>query len=168
MEQNQPYLIEILDEMLKNNIDFIICGGLASIYHGVERMTMDIDISLNFEKNNVKKFINIMKKLKMVPRVPEPPESLLDKDRVEYFIKEKNALVFTFIDIDIPFKQIDVFLTKKNSYDVLINDIIEVNIGDKKAKLITINKLIEMKEGIHPKREKDKLDIIELKKRLND
>ena len=167
MANKKPHLIELLTRLLDKNVEFIICGGLASVYHGVERMTMDLDISLNFEKQNVQRFIDAMKTLKMKPRVPERPESLLDKERIEFFIKEKNALVFTFIDPDIPFKQIDVFLTKENSYQSIISDTIEINIMNKTTRIVSIKKLIEMKESIEPIREKDKFDIVELKKRLS-
>ncbi len=167
MANKKPHLIELLTRLLDKNVEFIICGGLASVYHGVERMTMDLDISLNFEKQNVQRFIDAMKTLKMKPRVPERPESLLDKERIEFFIKEKNALVFTFIDPDIPFKQIDVFLTKENSYQSIISDTIEIKIMNKTTRIVSIKKLIEMKESIEPIREKDKFDIVELKKRLS-
>ena len=41
----KPYLIEIISTLLNEGVAFIICGGMAAVYHGVERMTMDLDIS---------------------------------------------------------------------------------------------------------------------------
>ncbi len=39
----------ILSELKMQNVRFIVCGGVAAVLHGVERMTMDIDISLDLD-----------------------------------------------------------------------------------------------------------------------
>ena len=55
-----------------------MCGGVAAVLHGVERMTMDIDLSLDLDRSNLEKFISVMKNMNLKPRVPVPPESILD------------------------------------------------------------------------------------------
>ncbi len=44
------FLVFLVPDTSCITIEFVICGGLASGYHGVEHMTMDIDISLCFEE----------------------------------------------------------------------------------------------------------------------
>ena len=134
------------------------------VFHGVERMTMGLDISLNMEPGNIKKFLAAVKQLGLKPRVPVPPESLLDKKMVDFFIREKKAIVFTFIDPDYPYRQIDVFLGSDKSYHSLKNHTTEAMAGDRRVKIISIEKLIEMKLEIIPPRDKDKLDIAALKR----
>lgn len=162
----------ILSELKKNNVRFIVCGGVAAVLHGVERMTMDIDISLDLDDSNLKRFLNVMKKLNLQPRVPVPPESILDTAKREKMIKEKGALVFTFIDPDKPYNQVDIFLEEDKSYNELSKDIKKVNIADMEINILSIEKLIEMKENINPPRGKDLLDITELrnilKNKIND
>jgi hypothetical protein len=164
MKKKRPYLVEIITSLVDYGVEFIICGGMAVVFHGVERMTMDLDISLNMEADNVKKFLSAVKKLKLKPRVPVPPESLLDKKMVDFFIREKKAIVFTFMDPDSPYRQVDVFLTKDKSYDLLKNQTVDALVGNRLVKIISIKKLIEMKLEINPPRDKDKLDIAALKK----
>lgn len=160
----KPYLIEIITSLSENEVEFIICGGMAAVFHGVERMTMDVDISLNMESQNIKKFLPVVKNLGLIPRVPVPPESLLDKKQVESFVREKNALVFTFVDPDRPYRQIDVFLTRDKSYDLLKKHTVNANIGNQKVKIISAAKLLQMKLAVDPPRDKDTLDIAALKK----
>lgn len=161
---DKPYLIEIIISLAENNVEFIICGGLAAVFHGVERMTMDIDISLNMAPQNIKKFLPVVKALGLVPRAPVPPESLLNKEQVEFFIRKKNALVFSFLDPDLPFRQIDVFLREDKRYDLLKKHSIETHIDYHKVRIISKEKLLEMKLGIDPPRDKDRHDIDALRK----
>jgi predicted nucleotidyltransferase len=161
---NKPYLLEFIACLTDKGVEFIICGGMAVVYHGIERMTMDLDIAINMAPDNMKKFLAAVKDLGLTPRVPVPPESLLEKKMVDFFIREKNAIVFTFWDTDSPYRQIDIFLTKDKSYDVLLEHTIDAAVGDHIVKIISIEKLLEMKLAIQPPRDKDKMDIAALKK----
>lgn len=166
MKEKRPYLIDIITSLADSKVEFIICGGMAVVFHGVERMTMDLDISLDMEPGNIKKFLAAVENLGLKPRVPVPPESLLDKNMVDFFVREKKAIVFTFIDPDFPYRQIDVFLTKDKAYHSLKNHTVEALVEDRRIKIISIEKLIEMKLEINPPRDKDKLDIAALKKMM--
>ncbi len=160
----KPYLLEIITTLLEHEVRFIICGGMAVVFHGVERMTMDVDISLDMNPDNVKKFLSAVKHLGLKPRAPVPPESLLDDKMVDLFVREKKAIVFTFIDPDSPYRQIDVFLTKDKSYESLKKHTVKAMAEDKVVNIISIEKLIKMKEEVLPPRDKDLMDIAALKK----
>ncbi len=51
-----------------------------------------------------------MEQLKLNPRVPVPPMTLLDPETVRQIVEEKHALVFTFVDFNRPTRQVDIFL----------------------------------------------------------
>ena len=38
-------------------------GGLAALLHGVERITVDIDLSIAFDEENIDRFLNAVKKM---------------------------------------------------------------------------------------------------------
>lgn len=162
----ENYLEEIILELKNSGIRFIICGGVAAVIHGVERMTADIDLSLAMDDKNLNDFLKLMKKLNFIPRAPVPPEYLLYSDKREAMLNEKGALVFTFIDVDRPFRQIDIFLEKEKSFDILKDYAETINIDEKEIHLISPEKLIEMKKEIKPPRKKDLFDIEELKEIL--
>ncbi len=155
----------IIQDLNKHNIDYIICGGVAVVLHGVERLTMDIDISLDMTDNNIKSFLKIMEAHTMTPRAPIPAESLLDKDLRKAIVAEKGAVVFTFIDSDNPFKQLDLFLTDDLSFSVLKNDCIDIHYDEGSVtRVLSIDKLIDLKSNVDPQRQKDLFDINELEK----
>lgn len=143
-------------------VKFIICGGVAAVLHGVERMTLDLDISIDMKQENIKRFINVLKDTQLEPRVPIPSETLLDPEKINTLIKEKNARVFTFTDPEKPWKQVDIFLTEDYSYNRLLSDSVTIEIGGYPMLVISKEKLIAMKRGITPLRSKDALDINEL------
>lgn len=164
---SKEYILEILTDLCRAKIDFVVCGGVAAVLHGVERLTMDIDISLNFERANAQKFLDVMNDLNMQPRAPIPPDSLLDEEIRELLIEQKNALVFTFIDVDNPFKQIDVFLNDINGLLVQTSENYKLS-ENETLKVVDVQTLIKMKEQVKPIRDKDQRDIMELKRLINE
>ncbi|MCP4130091.1 MAG: hypothetical protein GY754_03640, partial [bacterium] len=161
------HLKEIITTLAECGVEFIICGGVALVIHGIERMTLDIDISVDMEEGNLQRLINAMKKLHLSPRVPVPAESLMDPEKRRMMVEEKNALVFTFIDLANAFRQVDVFITDELSYDSLKGSIDTVNIDNHDVKLVSVNKLLELKRSVIPPREKDLFDISELEKLID-
>ncbi len=56
MENIFNKFIELVNVLNKNNVDYIIIGGLAINLHGFARNTEDIDIFIKPTKQNVKRF----------------------------------------------------------------------------------------------------------------
>ncbi len=153
------HLLEILEALNRADVKYVVCGGVAVVLHGVERMTLDLDLSVDMQRENMRKFIAVMKALRLHPRVPLPPEVLLDAQKVQAMIEEKNALVFTFVDSENPYRQVDVFLTEEHSYDLLAQDAHRVTIGEDSIDVVSRERLIAMKKKIKPLRLKDRFDL---------
>ena len=164
MRDQKNILIDIIKALSSRGIDYIIGGGVAVVLQGVERLTMDLDTAVSLEKNNLKKFIDVMAELGLVPRLPVSADSLLDDEKVKVMVEEKNALVFTFIDPNIPFRQVDFFMLKDLSYEALKNDYEEMDLDGIKIKVLTKKKLVELKLNVNPMRDKDMSDIKELQR----
>ncbi|MDR1283504.1 MAG: hypothetical protein LBK99_22185 [Opitutaceae bacterium] len=158
---------EILNALSEAGIDFIVGGGVACVLHGVERVTMDVDISLHLTPENLDRFIRASDRLGLRPRIPVPPESLLDEKAVQMMVNEKHALVYTLLDPDRPVRQIDVFLVADLSYENLLPDSVWVELGNIKVRIIGKKRLLDIKRGINPPRLKDALDIEFLQKNEN-
>lgn len=161
------HLKEILISLAAAEIKFVICGGVAVVLHGVERLTMDIDLAVSMDHDNLSSLIIVMQNIGMVPRVPVPAETLLNPDMRKIMVEEKNAIVFTFIDRKNPYRQVDIFIQNENLYTELIEDASFVKISGYKIPVISLNKLILMKKKVNPPREKDLTDIRELMKKMD-
>jgi hypothetical protein len=161
------HLSEIILTLKESGVDFIVCGGVALVVQGVERLTMDIDLSVDLSRANLKRFLGAMLKLHLKPRAPVPAESLLDPATRKMFVEEKHALVFTFVDPDNPFRQVDLFIADRFSYDELKDDSELIDIESQSIRVLSRQKLLALKQAIDPPREKDLFDIQMLKKLLS-
>ena len=89
-------------------------------------------------------------------------ETILDRERIERLIREKNALVFTFWCPGEPYKQIDMFLTRENSFDGLVSDARMLTVRGRTVLVASREKLIEMakypKLHLHVVRDKSVVD----------
>lgn len=159
------HLKDLIKSFSQADVRFIICGGVAVVLHGVERMTLDLDLAVDMDRSNLQKFLGVMRDEKMVPRSPVDPNQLLDEAFVDRIVREKQAIVFTFVDLKNPYRQVDIFLTKENSYNELRNHTVPIWVDKMEVQLISKEKLIEMKKQVVPVREKDVLDIKALERK---
>ena len=157
---------KILKELVAGGVDFILGGGVACVLHGVERVTMDVDVAVHMASANWDRLILVMNKMGLVPRAPVRPETLADPKVRQAMVKEKKALVFTFIHPDEPSLQLDVFLRPELSYEALKPHAQPMDIGGLSLQVASPGKLLALKKGIQPARQKDLLDIAVLEAKI--
>lgn len=160
-------LFDFIKKLSSADIDFVICGGVACALQGCERTTLDIDINILMDNSNIEKIIKLIKKEKLVPRIPEPLENLLSYERRKAWIQEKNALEYTVISND-GLLQIDIFLTYPIDYQTLKMNSDVIAIDKYKFRISSKEDLITAKQTVKPAREKDIWDIKMLRELLND
>src|SRR5262249_41911672 len=136
----------------------------AAVLHGVERVTLDIDLALDMDPVNVENFLQVMRNLGLQPRVPLPARDLMSREAVQRMVAEKGAVVFSFVDFDRPLRHVDIFLQDNLSFEELSRGARKIVIEDRPIKIIGIGKLLETKRAITPLRDKDLIDIKELEK----
>ncbi|OHD09730.1 MAG: hypothetical protein A2086_04115 [Spirochaetes bacterium GWD1_27_9] len=161
------FIFDFIKKLSENNIDYVICGGVACILQGCERTTFDLDINIFMSDKNLEKLVKLLKKLKFIPRIPEPMENLLKSEIRETWIKEKNALVYTVISNTGLF-QVDIFLTYPIDYETLKRNANILEIDNIKLFVSSKNDLITAKKCVNPLRDKDIEDIKTLEKLLNE
>jgi hypothetical protein len=134
---------EILSALVDADVDFIVGGGEACVLHGVERVTMDVDLAVATNPDNFARFLAVMESLGLKPKVPIDPWSLLDQGVLDHIIHEKHALVFSFLDPDQPTRQVDMFLRSDLNHEAVTDHVEAVEFRGKKLKLISRQKLLE-------------------------
>ena len=157
---------KILNELVAGGVEFILGGGVACVLHGVERVTMDVDVAVHMNSANWDRLIGVMNKMGLLPRAPVRPETLIDPKVRQAMVEEKNALVFTFVHPDEPSLQLDVFLRPELSYESLKAHSDWMELADIRLKILSPSKLLELKKGIQPARPKDLLDIAVLESKI--
>lgn len=158
------HINEILFALTDAQVEFIVGGGVAGVLHGVERVTLDVDVALNMEPANLEKFLRVMEELRLQPRVPIAGRDLMNREAVQRMIAEKGAIVFSFVDFDRPLRHVDIFLGRDLSFEELNKDAERLLVEGRNIKIIGMKKLLELKRLISPLRDKDLIDIKELEK----
>ncbi len=153
------HINEILFALTDAEVEFIVGGGVAAVLHGVERVTLDVDVALKMDAANVEKFLQVMTGLALQPRAPVPASDLMSPEAVRRMIEEKHAVVFSFIDPDKPLRHVDIFLTKDLSFDEISADAKAVSVQGRTFRIMSATRLLEIKRSIQPPRDKDIFDI---------
>jgi predicted nucleotidyltransferase len=137
---------EVFREFELQGVQYLLVGGVAVNIYGYVRMTMDLDIMVDLSEDNLSRIIRVMEKLGFSPRAPVDPHDLIAKEKRDEWINKKGAVVFTFIDLKKPFRQIDVFLTNPMSFSEAFARRKVMVIGGLTLSVACLDDLIEMKE----------------------
>jgi hypothetical protein len=77
-----------------HDVRYVVAGGLAMNLHGVPRMTMDVDLVLALDDENVAAFLECARELALKPQAPVPLESLRDAEKRRSWIEDKQLIAF--------------------------------------------------------------------------
>ncbi len=152
----------IFRELAERHIRYLVVGGIAVNIHGYSRATGDLDIMLSFESDNVKKFIELVKNLGFVPRIPVKIEELNDPEKVERWKKEKHLKVFSIYNPKNEMENMDIMIENFIDFEDAFNNREVVSARDIEISVISIDDLIGLKKIAGRKR--DELDIQALQK----
>lgn len=85
-------IISLVSEFLdKEGIKYVIVGGLAAIFYGIPRMTMDLDLIIQMPENKRNKFIEFLNKNDFFVDKWDLEQGF--KDRSHSTIQDKNSLL---------------------------------------------------------------------------
>lgn len=155
-------MFELLKLLAKSEVDFVLVGGLAVALHGYSRFTVDVDVALAMDAENLRKFIVAAGQAGLRPTIPVPIESLTQPDLIEQWHREKGMLVFSLRTAEKVPLVLDVLVKPVVPYADLRQQATLLDIGELKIAVAGIDHLIAMKTGTG--RSKDQIDIEELRK----
>jgi predicted nucleotidyltransferase len=146
--------LKFLKALLKHNVKFIIIGGHAAIYYGVNRNTGDLDILIEPSSENGERLIKALENIKL--EIPDiRPEEFTQKLVLSFGLEPDAVDILNYTP------GIDFESAHANS--------ILVNFSGLNINMIDIRDLIRNKESLQRKDEKahlDKYDAEVLKKIL--
>lgn len=157
---------EIFKEFELRGVRYLVVGGMAVNLYGYVRLTMDLDIMVDLSDKNLSALVDVMEKFGYTPRVPVNPHEFISEEKRDEWIKEKGAVVFTFIDLKKPFKQIDIFLSNPIDFEEAYSRRAVMTIGGAKVSIASIDDLIKMKAATTRPRDMEDIHHLERIKAL--
>lgn len=154
------FLYEVLDCLEKEKVKYTVVGGFALALHGIVRATMDVDIVIQFNKKQFNAVEKALNSINLTSRLPLKADEVIEF-REEY-ISKRNLIAWAFVDYKDPSKMVDVILTES----VKSLKTVHISVSGRKIPTASLKDLLRMKENTG--REKDALDVIEIKRVLNE
>ena len=150
-----PYQ-EVFEALNKAKVDYLVCGGAAVVMLGFSRLTIDLDIIVSLEKDNLKNLYDVLKKLSYKSNIPIKEEEFIRKEKLAKLSREKNMKVVSFYNTKDPFRVIDVGVNLPNIPKILKNKKY-IKIKNINIPIIFIGDLIKMKKDLA--RPQDLIDV---------
>jgi predicted nucleotidyltransferase len=150
---------DILRAFQKNKVKYVLVGGLAVNLRGAFRATADLDILVDMTDANLAKIVKILKQKKYFVKQPVDPMRISDAQTRQDWIENKNMKAFCFFKEN--GEQVDLIIDSPVKFSQAIKEADIQDIDGIRLPVVSIRHLIKMKEKTG--REKDKLDVHELK-----
>ncbi len=135
----------IFKELNKQKIDYLVVGGLAVNFHGVPRMTYDIDLMILLRSENISKLISKLTNWGYRPKIPINPIDISDKVKRTSWIQEKGMKAVNFYSEKLPIGEIDIIIDSPIPYNELKKRSVMIELQGEKIPTASIHDLIELK-----------------------
>jgi hypothetical protein len=140
------YYENVFRSLQKSNIRFAVAGGVALVLHGVVRFTADLDLIVDLEPENLRRFIEAMTGLGFRPRNPVKSEDFLNPSIREGWKREKGMEVFSFVDPAQPMTLIDVIIEEKIPFREVMLEIVQMTAKGITIPVISLRHLKRLKQ----------------------
>lgn len=158
--------LAIFRKLNEERIKYIIVGGLAVNLYGIPRMTYNIDLILDLEDTNLKKFLQLLKNWGFKPKIPVDIMEFAKEEKREDWIRNKNMKAFNLVNPEWAMSEIDIVINTPVNYEKASENIKYFTLQGISAPTISIDDLIKMKDGTGRKQDKADTNYLkELKKR---
>jgi predicted nucleotidyltransferase len=151
----------IFKELNGSDIDYLVIGGLAVNFHGVPRMTYDIDLMVLLESENILKLVGKLTQWGYRPKVPIDPKDLADETKRNSWVHEKGMKALNFYSETLPIGEIDIVIDSPIPYKELKSRAIKIELREEKIPTVSIHDLIELK--LRAGRKQDLADVEHLR-----
>jgi len=141
------FYLDLFRALQHEEVEYVVVGGLAVMFHGVERSTMDVDLVLAMSEENLRRFLVVATSLQLAPTLPVPLASLCDARQMETWVREKNLIAFSLHSKSGSLPTVDIIVQPKIPFDMMYRDRLEKEIGDVRVNFASIDALIALKTG---------------------
>jgi predicted nucleotidyltransferase len=137
----------ILRALNDANVRYLIVGGLAVVAHGYVRVTQDIDLVVELERENVLRAMNALTGIGYRPLIPVDAAQFADEALRQQWKDDKRMIVFQMLNPQRESTRIDIFVTEPFVFEEEFERAKRHKWGDLQAPVLRIEGLIAMKEA---------------------
>ena len=156
------FYLDLFAALERERVRYLVVGGLALNILGVERSTMDVDLMVALDADNVRALIRAARELGLAPVMPVAIDDLADPDQVAKWIREKNMVAFALRPPLPADPTVDILVQPKVDFESAWRRRLDKDLGSLRVSLASAQDLIAMKTGTG--RQSDESDIAALQR----
>ena len=142
------FYVDLFSALALHKVDYLLIGGLAVSLHGVERATMDVDITVAMNPDNLSALIEAAKELRLSPVLPVPLESLRDPELMRQWHTERHLEAFALRTPDLAGVTVDVLLFPPVEFDGMASRADVFKVANTPIQVVCIDDLIALKQAV--------------------
>jgi hypothetical protein len=158
------FYFDLFRALNAHQVRYMVVGGLAMNLHGVPRLTMDVDLVVALDADNLRRFLAAATQLGLTPGVPVAAEELLRSEARRSWIEEKGMTAFPFKAPTPETPTVDILIDPSLISPTALERAQRRDVGGIEVFLIEIEDLIEMKR--HAGRRQDQADVEQLQRMI--
>lgn len=168
-------MFNLIKMLVEAKVKFVLVGGLAVALHGYQRATLDVDVVLAMDDENLQRFLTVAKVADLRPTMPVQLDSLAQPALIEQWYREmgqagkprsgcsqKGMLAFSVRGPETVAAVLDILVRPVIPFADLLCDAVKIDVGAITVPVASIEHLIALKTNTG--RSKDLIDIEELRK----
>lgn len=142
------FYLDLFSALSRHHIDYVLIGGLAVSLHGIERATMDIDVTVAMTPDNLASLVAMARELGMTPVLPVDLNTLIDLNRLAAWHRERNLEVFALRAPGLAGITVDVLLYPPVNYARMRERAVTFKAGEVPIVVVGIDDLIALKQAV--------------------
>ena len=142
------FYLDLFSALERHNVDYLLIGGLAVSLYGIERATMDVDITIAMNPENRAALIRAARELKLTPVLPVSLESLEDLELLRMWHTERNLEAFAMRTSELTSVTLDILLFPPVEFIGMLQRAVTFNAGTTPIRTACIDDLIALKQAV--------------------
>ena len=153
--------VELIFRALNDaEVRYLVVGGLAVNAHGYVRITVDADIVLQLQEENILRAMNALSAKGYQPLVPVAASEFADPEKRRSWITEKNMIVFQMRHPDRDSTRLDIFVAEPFDFDDAYARALWEGVHGVRSPIAPYEELVKLKQAAG--RPQDLLDLQQL------
>lgn len=148
---------ELLADLDRADVRFVVVGGLAVVIQGFARLTADVDLVIDLDAANVRRALDALLARGLRPLLPVTAMDFADEAIRREWVETRNLEVFSMRDPANPLLVVDLFAREPIPFEELWSRADTVTLGGRTIRVASIEDLIRMKRSAG--RPQDAVDI---------
>jgi len=142
------FYLDLFRALEAERVRYLLVGGVAVNLHGAERLTMDVDLMLGLDAENLTRFLAAARALSLKPAVlPVTLEQFCDAATVDGWIRDKHMLALQLRGPQIDAPSVDILVKPVVSFEEAYPRRLRIEVEDVTVNVAAAQDLIALKSG---------------------